>query len=334
MFGSCQPAVACLSAMKQSSLGLDLSIKRTRKQELLAQMERVVPWAALVDLIAPYYPEGKNGRPPFALETMLRIHCMQQWFTLSDLAMEEAFFDTPIYREFAGLDAHGRMPDESTILRFRHRLEKHKLAEQILATVNELLQTQGLLLKAGTAVDATLIAAPSSTKNKDRKRDPEMHSSQKGNEWHFGMKAHIGVDADSGLVHTVIGTSGNVADVVEGNSLLHAEEKDGFGDAGYQGVHKRPDARAGVTWHIAMRPGKRKELDKENNPVDALIDQVEKIKASIRAKVEHPFQVIKRQFGYTKVRYRGLEKNTLHLKTLFALSNLWMARHQLLAAQA
>ena len=259
--------------MKQSSLDLNLSTKKTRKQELLAQMDLVVSWAALVELIAPYYPEGKNGRPPFALETMVRIHCMQQWFDLSDQGMEEAFFDTPIYREFAGLDAHGRMPDESTILRFRHRLEKHRLAEQILATVNDLLAAQGLLLKAGTAVDATLIAAPSSTKNKDRKRDPEMHSSQKGNEWHFGMKAHIGVDADSGLVHTVIGTSGNVADVVEGNSLLHGQEKDGFGDAGYQGVHKRPDAKEVVRWHIAMRPGKRKALDKENNPVDALIDQ-------------------------------------------------------------
>ena len=186
--------------MKQSSLDLNLSTKKTRKQELLAQMDRVVPWAALVELIAPYYPEGKNGRPPFALEAMLRIHCMQQWFTLSDLAMEEAFFDTPIYREFAGLDAHGRMPDESTILRFRHRLEKHKLAEQILATVNDLLAAQGLLLKAGTAVDATLIAAPSSTKNKDRKRDPEMHSSQKGNEWHFGMKALQGLPAKSMVV--------------------------------------------------------------------------------------------------------------------------------------
>ena len=176
--------------MEQSSLDLNLSIKKTRKQELLAQMELVVPWAALVELIAPYYPEGKNGRPPFALETMLRIHCMQQWFSLSDLGMEEAFFDTPLYREFAQLDAHGRLPDESTILRFRHRLERHKLADQILATVNDLLAAQGLLLKAGTAVDATLIAAPSSTKNKDKKRDPEMHSSQKGNEWHFGMKAY------------------------------------------------------------------------------------------------------------------------------------------------
>ena len=191
-----------------------------------------------------------------------------------------------------------------------------------------------MLLKAGTAVDATLIAAPSSTKNKDRKRDPEMHSSQKGHEWHFGMKAHIGVDADSGLVHTVIGTSDNVADVVKGNSLLHGEEKDGFGDAGYQGVQKRPDAKEDMKWHIAMRPGKRRALDKDNSPVDALIDQVEKIKASIWAKVEHPFRVIKRQFGYVKVRYRGLRKNTLQLKTLFALSNLWMVRHKLMGAQA
>ena len=319
--------------MKQSRLDLNLSTKKTRKQELLAQMELVVPWGALVELIAPYYPEGKNGRPPFALQTMLRIHCMQQWFDLSDLGMEEAFFDTPVYREFAQLDANGRLPDESTILRFRHRLERHKLAEQILATVNDLLSAQGLLLKAGTAVDATLIAAPSSTKNKDKARDPEMHSSQKGNEWHFGMKAHIGVDADSGLVHTVRGTSGNVSDVVEANTLLHGEETDVFADAGYQGADKRPDAKEDVTWHIAMRPGKRKTLDKDNKPIDALIDQVEKIKASIRAKVEHPFWVIKRQFGYTKVRYRGLLKNTLQLKTLFALSNLWMVRHTLMAAQ-
>ncbi len=317
--------------MKQSRLDLNLSTKKTRKQELLAQMELVVPWGALVELIAPYYPEGKNGRPPFALQTMLRIHCMQQWFDLSDLGMEEAFFDTPVYREFAQLDANGRLPDESTILRFRHRLERHKLAEQILATVNDLLSAQGLLLKAGTAVDATLIAAPSSTKNKDKARDPEMHSSQKGNEWHFGMKAHIGVDADSGLVHTVRGTSGNVSDVVEGNSLLHGQETDVYADAGYQGAEKRPDAKKDVTWHVAMRPGKRRALDKDNKPIDALIEQVEKIKASIRAKVEHPFRVIKRQFGNTKVRYRGLMKNTLQLTTLFALSNLWMVRHQLLA---
>ena len=325
--------MASSAPMKQTSLDLSLSTKRTRKQEFLTQMECVVPWAALVELIAPYYPEGKNGRPPFALETMLRVHFLQQWFSLSDPAMEEAFFDTPLYREFAQLDVHGRLPDESTILRFRHRLERHKLAELILAIVNDLLTAKGLLLKAGTAVDATLIAAPSSTKNKDRARDPEMHSSQKGKQWYFGMKAHIGVDADSGLVHTVRGTSGNMADIAEGNSLLHGKETDAYGDAGYQGVHKRADAKEGIAWHVAMRPGKRKALDKENNALDALIDLLEKTKAAIRAKVEHPFRVIKRQFGYMKVRYRGLKKNTLQLKTLFALSNLWMARHTLMAAQ-
>jgi transposase, IS5 family len=319
--------------MKQAALNLNLNVKKTRKHVFLEQMEQVVPWTALVQLIAPYYPEGRTGRPPFSLLTMLRIHFIQQWFTLSDPGMEEAFFDTPLYREFAQLEEFSRLPDESTILRFRHRLEKHKLAEQILATVNELLTERGLLLKAGTAVDATLIPAPCSTKNKDRARDPEMHSSKKGNQWHFGMKAHIGVDADSGLVHTVRGTSGHVGDVTEGNSLLHGEETVAYGDAGYQGIEKRPDAKTGVTWQIAMRPGKRKALDKEN-AADVLIDKAEKLKAGIRAKVEHPFRVIKRQFGFVKVRYRGLKKNTAQLFTLFALSNLWMVRAKLIGAAA
>jgi len=325
--------------MKQATLNLNLNLKKTRKREFLEQMEQVVPWAALVELIAPYYPEGLTGRPPFSLMTMLRTHFMQQWFTLSDPAMEEAFFDTPLLREFAQLEEFARLPDESTILRFgktpspRHRLEKHKLAEQILATVNELLTQRGLLLKAGTAVDATLIAAPTSTKNKDKARDPEMHSSKKGNQWYFGMKAHIGVDADSGLVHTVRGTSGHVSDIAEGNTLLHGEETVAFGDAGYQGIEKRPDAQADVTWHAAMRPGKRKALNKDNE-ADAMIDQAEKLKAGVRAKVEHPFRVIKRQFGFIKVRYRGLKKNTAQLFTLFALSNLWMVRKKLMGARA
>ena len=261
-------------------------------------MERVVPWAALVALIAPYYPEGRTGRPPFALEMMLRVHFLQQWFSLLDLAMEEAFFDVPLYREFAQLGANGRMPDESTILRFRHWLEKHKLADAILATVNDLLSSQGLLLNKSSAVDATLIAAPSSTKNKGGKRDPEMHSSKKDNQWHFGMKAHIGVDAESGLVHTVRGTVGHVADVTEGHGLLHGQEIAVFAYAGYQGANERPDARPGVCWYMAMRPGKRKKLDKANSPVDALTDKVEKLKANIQAKARHPFRVVKRQFGY------------------------------------
>ena len=318
--------------MKQVTLPLNLSAKTTRKQAFLNQMDQVVPWAALVELIAPHYPEGKTGRPPFSLMTMLRVHFMQQWFTLSDPAMEDAFFDTPLYREFAQLQEFGRVPDESTILRFRHRLEKHKLAEQILQAVNQLLTGRGLLLKAGTAIDATLISAPTSTKNKDKARDPEMHSSKKGNQWYFGMKAHIGVDAESGLVHTVRGTSGNVNDVIEANSLLHGQESVVFGDAGYQGVEKRPDATADVTWHVAMRPGTRKALNKDN-PADALINKAEKLKAGIRAKVEHPFRVIKRQFGHVKVRYRGLKKNTAQLVTLFALSNLWMVRGELMGAR-
>ena len=248
--------------------------------------------------------------------------------------MEEAFFDTPLLREFAQLEEFGRLPDESVILRFRHRLGKHKLAEQILETVNELLAQHGLLLKVGTAVDATLIAAPTSTKNKDRTRDPEMHSSKKGSQWYFGMKAHIGVDAESGLVHTVRGTSGHVSDIAEANSLARtATRASPFGDEGYQGIEKRPDARADVIWHVAMRPGKRRALNKEN-AADAMIDQAEKLKAGIRARVEHPFRVIKRQFGFVKVRYRGLKKNTAQLFTLFALSNLWMVRSKLMGVGA
>ena len=319
--------------MKQTDLGLNLTTKRTRKREFLAEMESVVPWAALVALIGPYAPEGRRGRPPFAVQTMLRIHFMQQWFTLSDPAMEEALHDVPLFREFADLSWDTAVPDETTILRFRRLLEEHKLSAQILALVNELLSAKGLLLRAGTVVDATLIAAPSSTKNSTGSRDPEMHQSQKGKQWYFGMKAHIGMDADSGLVHTVRGTAGNVSDVVEANTLLHGQETDAWGDAGYQGAAKRPDAKDSVRWNIAMRPGKRKQLDK-SRLVDALTDELESTKASIGAKVEHPFRVIKRQFGYIKVRYRGLAKNTAQLYTLFALSNLWMARGHLMQARA
>ena len=197
-----------------------------------------------------------------------------------------------------------------------------------------------MLLKVGTVVDATLIAAPTSTKNKDKSRDPEMHSSKKGNQWYmieghptgWGMKAHIGADAQSGLMHSVRGTSGHVSDIAEGNALLHGRETAAFGDAGYQGIEKRPDARPEVDWYIAMRPCKRRALDK-NDEADALIDQAEKLKASVRAKVEHPFRVIKRQFGFIKVRYRGLKKNTGQPITLFALSNLWMVRGKLMAPQ-
>jgi IS5 family transposase len=315
--------------MKQLGLGLNLSTKKTRKREFLEEMERVVPWAALVQIVEPHCPRAKTGRPPMPVETMLRIHYLQQWFGLSDPAMEEALHDVPLYREFAKLgDAQARLPDETTILRFRHLLERHNLAPDMLRMVNDILLAKGLMLRTGTAVDATLISAPSSTKNADSERDPEMKQTRKGNNWYFGMKAHIGVDAASGLVHTVVGTAANVNDLNVAGQLLHGEEQAAFGDAGYQGVHKRAEA-AGPTWHVAMRPGLRRKL----NPFierDFVAERVEKMKASIRAKVEHPFRVLKRQFGFTKVRYRGLAKNTAQIVTLFALSNLWTARRQLL----
>ncbi|BAL95903.1 IS5 family transposase [Rubrivivax gelatinosus] len=317
--------------MKQLGLGLNLSTKKTRKREFLEEMDRVVPWAALVEIVQPHYPRARTGRPPFALETMLRIHYLQQWFGLSDPAMEEALHDVPLYREFARLDgATQRLPDETTILRFRHLLERHDLAADMLRLVADLLQHKGLMLRTGTVVDATLIAAPSSTKNAEGERDPEMKQTRKGNNWYFGMKAHIGVDAASGLVHTVVATPANVNDLNVAGQLLHGEERNAFGDAGYQGVHKRPEAR-GPTWHVALRPGLRRLLD-ARDPQDAITERIEQLKASVRAKVEHPFRVLKRQFGFTKVRYRGLVKNTAQIQTLFALANLWMARRHLMGA--
>lgn len=316
-------------AMKQQDLGLNLSTRRTRKMELLELMNSVVPWSELVAQLTAVAPPKATGRPPFGHETMLRLHLLQQLFGLSDFAMEEALFETPLYRNFAGLDANARLPDRVSILRFRHLLEKHNLAKQFFETVNAMLRERGLMLHSGTVIDATIIAAPSSTKNSCGKRDPEMHQTKKGNQWHHGMKSHIGADAQFGLVHSMVGTAANVNDVTQAHALLHGEETDVYADAGYQGVGKRDETQGmAVTWHVAMRPGKRRALDK-SKVLDAITDKIEKLKASIRAKVEHPFRVIKRQFGYTKVRYRGLAKNTAQLFTLFMLSNLWMVRKKL-----
>jgi transposase, IS5 family len=317
--------------MKQISLGLNLNVKKTRKREFLEEMERVVPWQVLCEVVEPHYPKGKTGRPPMGVQTMLRVHYMQQWFGLSDPAMEEALHEVPLYREFAKLDDVGRIPDESTILRFRHLLEKHDLAADMLRVVNDLLSYKGLMLKTGSAIDATLISAPSSTKNAEGERDPEMHQAKKGKQWYFGMKAHIGVDAASGYVHSVATTAANASDVTQVQQLLHGAELNVYADAGYQGVNRRMPG-SHVNWHVAMRPGKRRALDKKV-AAHRLIDEVERAKASIRAKVEHPFRVIKRQFGYVKVRYRGIKKNTGQIVTLFALSNLWMARKKLMILQ-
>lgn len=302
--------------------------KKTRREVFLEEMELVVPWKALIKVITPFYPVAGRGRRPYPLEAMLRVHLMQNWFALSDPSMEEALYEIASLRNFAGLKLSEPIPDETTILNFRHLLEEYDLAEDILAQVNAHLSRKGLLLKRGSIVDATIISAPSSTKNADGERDPEMHQTKKGNQWFFGMKAHIGVDADSGLVHTVTTTPANESDVAQVADLLHGKEEEVYADSGYRGARKRVN-RKDLKWHIAARPsdiarmpeGRKKER----------VRKEEHRKASMRSKVEHPFRVIKRQFGLTKVRFRGLDKNTGHLLTLFALSNLWMARRSLMA---
>lgn len=303
--------------------------KQTRREVFLAEMDAVIPWARLTALIEPVYPKVGNGRRPYGLETMLRIHFMQQWFALSDPAMEEALYDSMSMRQFSGLSlTRDSLPDETTILNFRHLLERNQLAGRMLAEVNAMLGERGMLLRRGTIVDATIISAASSTKNKTGQRDPEMRQTKKGNQWHFGMKAHIGVDAESGLVHTVIGTGANVHDVTQAGELLHGQESTVFGDSGYTGVDKREENQARtVAWHIAAKPSALRRL---HPALQEQAGHIETLKASVRAKVEHPFRVIKRQFGHVKVRYRGLAKNTAQLHTLFALSNLWMVRRPLL----
>ncbi|HEN8706917.1 IS5 family transposase [Pseudomonas asiatica] len=304
--------------------------KQTRKELFLIEMNQVVPWQGLIALIEPHYPKGDGGRPAYPLMAMLRVHLMQNWFGYSDPAMEEALYETTILRQFAGLRLE-RIPDETTILNFRRLLEKHELAAGILAVINGCLGDRGLSLRQGTIVDATLINAPSSTKNKDGKRDPEMHQTKKGNQFYFGMKAHIGVDDESGLVHGVVGTAANVADITQVDKLLHGEENMVGADAGYTGVEKRPEHEGReVIWQIAARRSTYKKLGKRS-PLYKAKRKIEKAKAQVRAKVEHPFRVIKRQFGYVKTRFRGLAKNTVQLVTLFALSNLWMARRHLLS---
>jgi IS5 family transposase len=306
--------------------------RQTRRERLLAQIEAILPWQELLAAIEPHYPKGGGrGRPPIGLERMLRMYIAQNCFGLSDEAMEDAIYDSQAIRRFVGIDL-GReaAPDATTLLKFRRVLHEQRLTEAIFATINAHLAAKGLMLRQGTVVDATLIAAPSSTKNRTRSRDPEMHQTRKGNQWYFGMKAHIGVDADSGLVHTVVGTAANVSDVTQASQLLHGEERDVFADAGYQGVDKRKEVQGkDVNWHVAMRPGKRRALDTKS-PMGAVLAELERIKACIRAKAEHPFHIVKNLFGYRKTRYRGLAKNTAQLMTLFALANVWLARKWML----
>ena len=314
----------------------DQKKKRTRRELFLEKMEQVVPWSRLTEVIEPHYPKsGKRGRPPIGLERMLRMYFVQQWYGLADEAVEDAIYDSQALRNFMAIDlSRQSVPDATTLMGFRHLLEANNLAQALLVEINAMLIERGLLMSKGTLVDATLIAAPSSTKNQKHARDPEMHQTKKGNQWHFGMKAHIGVDQESGLVHTLVTTAANVSDISQTPVLLHGQEQDVWLDAGYVGVEKREDMQAAlaangqeVQWHIARR---RKTLEKlADGWQKKLAHAYEKLKAQVRARVEHPFHIIKNIFQYKKTRYKGLAKNDAQLNVLFALSNLFMMRGQL-----
>jgi len=319
-----------MSQRSFASVEYAMKKKRTRREEFLAEMERVVPWDRLTALIEPVYPSsGRVGRPPIGVVRMLRMYCLQQWYGLADEALEDALYDSQALRDFVGIDlARESVPDATTLLKFRRLLLAHELTKALFEEINAHLTDKGLLMRTGTIVDATIIAAPSSTKNEKRERDPEMHQTKKGNQWHFGMKAHIGVDADSGLVHSVIGTAANVNDVTMAGALLHGEETTAIGDAGYRGVDKRDEAK-GPDWQVAMQPSLRRALDPKNKR-EHLLEKIEKLKASVRAKVEHPFHVVKNLFRHRKARYKGLAKNNGQLFMLFGLANLVLAKTRLL----
>lgn len=297
--------------------------KVTRRERFLAEMDAVIPWAQLVALIVPYYPKAGNGRQPLGLEKMLRIYFLQQWFNLSDPQAEDAIYDSESMRRFAGVElSEDVVPDETTILRFRHLLETHQLTEAIFATVRALLQDKHLLLQSGTIVDATIIAAPSSTKNASQTRDPEMRQTRKGNAWYFGMKVHVGTDP-RGLVHSLTTTHAAAADVTQLPALLHGAERAVYGDRAYWSEGWRQVfRRRGVRYRVQRR-GTRK------HPLSAQWDAINRTRARIRARGEHPFLVVKRLWGFAKVRYRGLAKNTARAFALFALANLYLVRHRL-----
>jgi transposase, IS5 family len=317
-----------MSQRSFSELEFDTKKRKTRRELFLEKLEVLMPWQKLEAPISRYYAKvgAQGGRPPYPLSTMLRVHMMQLVYNLSDPAMEDALYEIESMRRFAGLRLD-RIPDETTILNFRHLLERHELGKKLFKRINRHLQENGLLLREGSIIDATIIAAPTSTKNCEGERDPEMHQVKKGNEWHFGMKMHIGVDDALGLIHSVATTPANAHDITMADRLLHGEERRVWGDAGYTGIEKRGEhERRETDWLIARRPGLRRLLE-----VGSEIAEAERIKASVRAKVEHAFFYIKRMFGYSKVRYRGLEKNTNRLYVLSGLANLLRSQKYLMA---
>lgn len=316
--------------MKQQTLtGFEKHMKTTRRAHFLADMASIVPWRELEDVVEPVYPKVSDlgGRPPIELAKMLRIYFLQLWFNLSDPAVEEALYDSASMRSFVGIDLGVEaVPDETTVCKFRHLLEKHKLGKQLLIAVNEYLRVNGIKIAKGTIVDATIISAPSSTKNKDKERDPEMHQTAKGKQWYFGMKAHVGVDSKSKLIHTILASAANVADALALPHLLHGKETRVWGDQAYRGQKeemRKAAPRARDFTNQRYRWGKR---------IDMAIKAKNRTKSQVRAKVEHAIGVIKRVFGFQKVRYRGLDKNLHRLEVSAALANLFLHRRRLLNA--
>ena len=328
-------------ALQRSFASFEFAQKKrvTRREKFLGEMEQIMLWAQLIALVEPKYPTaGRVGRQPIGVARMLRMYCLQLWFGLADEAVEDAIYDSQAFREFVGIDlARESVPDATTLLKFRRLLEEHQLTEQLFEGINAHLTERGLLLREGTMVDATIISAPPSTKNEAHARDPEMHQTKKGNEWSFGMKAHIGADADSGLVHSLHTTAANESDVANTLALLHGQETHVFADAGYTGVAKREEIikaqaedkiRKDVEWVIAQR---RSTITKmAEGTLKTLVQARERVKAQIRARVEHPFHVVKNLFHFKKTRYKGLAKNTAMLFSLFGLANLVIARKRLM----
>ena len=305
--------------------GFERYTKKTRRAIFLEEMEQVVPWRELCGLIEPHYPKPGNGRPPVGVERMLRIYFLQQWFNLSDPAVEETLYDSAVMRQFVGIDlGHEPVPDETTACKFRHLLEEHQLGEQILGTVNLHLQAQGVRITTGTIVDATILHAPSSTKNREQQRNPEMHQTKKGNQWYFGMKAHVGVDSKTKIIHTAVATAANVADSTVLPDLLHGEETRVWGDQAYKGQsHVIKEGAPGAQDHTHRRYRYKNGIDEPERAKN-------RTKSSVRSKVEHVFQVMKLQFGFVKLRYRGLKKNAHRLFVTCALVNLFLSRGKLL----
>ncbi|UZR29831.1 IS5 family transposase [Methylococcus mesophilus] len=315
--------------MKQTtfaSLAFDRKKKQTRREKFLAEMEQAVPWPELLAVIEPHYPKaGRRGRQPYPLATMLRLYFLQQWYALSDPGLEDALYEIESMRRSAGLElADDALPDETTLLNFRRLLERHELTAKLMNAINDVLEARGLLLKGGTMVDATIIHAAPSTKNKAKTRDPEMHQTKKGNQWFFGMKVHVGADVHTGVAHTVSVTPAHASDISQLPNLLREDDRLILGDAGYvNDTYKRAARQAGVVWGVALKARPKRRLGSAQKRCNRKL-------SSLRSRVEHLFRVMKRQFGYTKTRYRGLAKNAAQVFTLIGLTNLYLKRYALM----